>query len=110
MAVRRHGRVSRPGPKRSTVWLDVNIGEDIVAASTITVLGVLNAAALAFRPFTIVRTRLAILYGTDQNSANESPRGAFGMIVVNDKAAALGVTAIPGPISRLDDDWYVWQG
>jgi len=74
------------------------------------VIGVLNAAALALRPFTIVRTRFDIYYSTDQVAASETPFGALGLIVASDKAVALGVTAIPQPFTNSDADFWVWQG
>ncbi len=36
--------------------------------------------------------------------------GAFGMIVISSDAAAIGITAIPGPVTDVDnDDWFLWQ-
>ena len=47
---------------------------------------------------------------SDQEAAVETPFAAFGMIVVSDAAAAIGVTAIPGPLTDASDDgWFVWQ-
>jgi len=98
------------GARRSNIWLDVNLGLDTQPASTCSLLGILGASALALRPFTIVRTRLEIRYSSDQSGVSENPFGGFGMIVINDKAAALGITAIPCPITNSNDDWFVWQG
>ncbi len=59
---------------------------------------------------TILRTVGLIAVVSDQVSAAESQHAAFGMIVVNDVAGALGVTAIPGPITNAEDDgWFVYQ-
>ncbi len=109
MARRTRGRFIRP-PAKTTVWVGVNLGLDIVAASALTFLGSLSATALALRPFTIVRTRLHTSYDSDQVSAGEIPFGMFGMIVVNDKAITAGVTAIPGPATDINDDFFVHQG
>ena len=35
-------------------------------------------------------------------------RGAFGQIVVSEDAASIGVTALPGPLSDIENDWFVW--
>ncbi len=48
---------------------------------------------------------------SDQNAASERQSGAYGMIVINDLAAAAGAASIPGPVTDNDDDgWFVWQG
>ena len=41
-------------------------------------------------------------------SGNSIIRGAFGIIIVSADAFAVGITAIPGPLSDSDNDWYVW--
>jgi len=107
--VARRARVFVRPPKKSTVWLQVNLGTDVLVGSACALLGSLNAAALALLPFTVVRTRLECRYSTDQSSASETPHGAFGLIVVSDKAAALGITAVPCPITNANDDFFVWQ-
>ena len=58
---------------------------------------------------TIRRTRGLVSIRSDQASAFEEITGAFGMMVVNDVALALGVTGIPGPVTEANDDgWFVW--
>jgi len=101
-------RVVRPSPS-TKVWFSFNIGSTILSASTQHLISVLNAAALALRPFTILRTRLEVLYVTDQDAANEVPFGVFGMITVNDKASAVGISAVPAPVAQPDDDFFVYQ-
>ncbi len=96
--------------KRTSIWIGVSLGEIALVSASVQLLGVLNAAALAFRPFTVIRTRMDFNFSSDQEAADETPHGAFGMIVVNEKAAALGVTGIPGPTSQINDDFFVWQG
>jgi len=58
---------------------------------------------------TVRRTRGKIMVSADV--AGVEPRvGAFGLIVINDVAKALGVTGIPGPVTDADnDDWFVWE-
>ena len=107
MARRIITRTSRPKTKK--VWVGVNLGSQALTASTGSVLGSLNAAALALRPFTILRTRLELYYVTDQQAASETGFGVHAGIVVNDKAAAVGVTAVPLPVTNNDDDFFSYQ-
>ena len=59
---------------------------------------------------TIRRTVGLVNISSDQSAAVETPVAAFGMVVVSDAAAAIGVTALPGPITEASDDgWFVWQ-
>jgi len=96
--------------KRTSQWISLRFAPAVIGASTAILLGSLNAAALALRPFTIVRTRMDLRWASDQAAAAEDPFGSFGMMVVTDTAAALGVTAIPDPGSNEDSDWFLWQG
>ncbi len=60
---------------------------------------------------TVLRTVGSLGVRTDNLTATvtEEQHGAFGMIVVSDAAVAVGVTAIPGPITdRTDDGWFVY--
>ena len=68
----------------------------------------LNAAALALRPFTIIRTHFEFALQTDQCIALENQSAAVGMAVVSDQAAAIGVSAIPTPITDMVSDlWFL---
>ncbi len=60
---------------------------------------------------TVRRTRGRAYFVSDQAAVpNEIQLGAFGFTVVSDVAAAVGITAIPGPVTEKDDDgWYVWE-
>ena len=69
-----------------------------------------NVALAALRPYTILRTRVTFSFRSDQVAASEVPTGAFGSIVVTDAAEAIGVTALPGPLTSHDQDWYLYQG
>ena len=58
---------------------------------------------------TVLRTVGSISVTSDQTAATENQLGAFGLIIVNDVAATLGVTVIPGPVTDIDDDgWFVY--
>jgi len=97
--------------KRGNVWFSANIGTSgtLVPAGTPILLATLNAAALALRPFTIIRTRLAVMWRTDQVTAVEDPYGALGMQVVSDSAAAAGIASVPTPITETNADFFVYQ-
>ncbi len=59
---------------------------------------------------TIMRTVGMLAVATDQLAATENQIGAFGMIIVTDRAAAAGVASIPGPVTDGGDDgWFVYQ-
>ena len=60
---------------------------------------------------TIRRTVGGILVRSDQVATAESYSGAVGAVIITDAAAAIGSTAIPGPVTEADDDgWFLWQG
>ena len=58
---------------------------------------------------TVVRSRGALTWVSDQVAGTESPTGAFGMILVSEDAFTVGITAIPDPVSDSDNDgWLLW--
>ena len=58
---------------------------------------------------TILRTRFALFVASDVGTL-EVQVGAFGMIVVTDRAVAAGAASIPGPFTDGGDDgWFVHQ-
>ncbi len=70
----------------------------------------LGAGMLAIRPFTIVRTRGIIGIFSDQFVATEDQEIAYGHAVVSDQANAIGITAVPTPVTDLTSDlWYVYE-
>ncbi len=96
--------------RRQTLWLASTWTVDTVtAANTATLLTQLNAAALALRPFTIIRTRGQIQLVTDQSANTEDQEMIYGHIVVTDEAVAIGVTAIPTPVAQPASDWHVFE-
>ncbi len=113
---RRSGFVLRNGiQRRETLWL-------AAAATTTTLAGAgtqvlilsLNAAALALRPFTVVRTRGSLLVRSDQETVSESFNAAVAKLVVSEVASTLGITAIPTPVTDASDDMFFlfeeWMG
>ncbi len=99
---------SRPAP-RTKIWIGTGAGLTALPASTEVLVGVLNAAALALRPFTILRTHLLLHYFSDQIAATETVRASYGLQVVRQSASAVGISAVPAPTAEIDSDWFVWQ-
>ena len=94
--------------RRQTIWAFLSPVKITMTALGGTVIGSLNAAALAQRSFTVVRFHLAWLLQSDQAVAIEEQTAAFGVAVVSDQAVAVGVTAVPTPITDIGSDlWFV---
>ncbi len=109
---RKSGFILRGGAmRRETLWFQgVLVRQGLTAASTASLVSQLNAAALALRPFTVVRTRGIFAVRSDQIAAAEFQDAAYGMAVVSDQAAAIGVTAVPTPATDNGSDlWYVYE-
>ncbi len=88
------GRVS---VKRKSLWLPFEPVDLNITATGGTITNALNAAALALRPFTIVRSIFNLYIRSDQEAAAEFQDAAFGLAVVSDQSSAIGVTAVPTP-------------
>ena len=99
-------RNGRPTTPRLTEWAGITFSSTVFTATGGTILGSLNAAALALRPFTIIRTHVELFVLSDQSAAIEFQAGAFGMAVVSDQASAIGVTAVPTPVTDSDSDLF----
>ena len=97
--------------RRETMWFAFTPIEAVIAAaSTAIQLGTLNAAALALRPFTVIRMRGFFFNRSDQISSGEDYGSSFGMAVVSSQAAAVGVTAVPTPnTDRGSDLFFVYE-
>ena len=92
---------------RETMWVDVAPTNTVLAAaSTATLINLPSAGLQALRPFTIIRTRGILAYGSDQAAASENFSAALGYSVVNDDAAGIGVTAVPTPFSTQGSDMF----
>ena len=58
---------------------------------------------------TITRSRGAVTWASDQVASTEFPTGALGLIVVSEDAFTVGISAIPDPVSDVDNDgWLLW--
>ena len=105
---RRAVRAFRGGKTaRSTLWIQFDWTGITQTAEGGTLIFVLNAAALALLPFTIVRSYFLLQITSDQGSIQESTFGAFGIAVVSAQAAAIGVTAIPTPVTEGGSDLFL---
>ncbi len=112
MANLRVGRRSlafRGGRGRLTEWMGRSLSQATsLGASAFIIDSSLSALELAKRPFTITRLVGSLYVASDQSAAFEFPFGAFGGIVVSDKALALGATAVPDPITQTSsDEWFM---
>ena len=108
---RKSGFIVRGGRSiRQMLWLQgTEVSSNLAAASSAVLQTVLNAAALALRPFTIVRTRGLLMARSDQDAVDETWSVAYGEIVVTDQAAAIGITAVPTPDADNASDWFVYE-
>jgi len=101
--------------RRETMWIAfLQTSTVLSAAATANLTNALNAAALALRPFTVIRTHLEWLVISDQSAATESFTGNLAMAVVSLQASQIGVTAVPTPATDLGSDFFFlhsqWQG
>jgi len=87
----RSGFITRNGVRRrESIWLTGGFQiTGIATASTAVFVASLNAAALALRPFTVVRTRGHLYLRSDQIAAAEAYDISYGMAVVSDQASAI---------------------
>ena len=105
---RRSGLVLRGGRNvRESVWIAVcGTSSTIAAGANPLLFGGFSAAALALRPFTVVRTRGFIKCFSDQVAATEVYGCAFSAAVVSDQSLAIGVTAVPTATTDKDSDLF----
>jgi len=109
---RKSGFIQRSGRmRRETVWFGLaEINTILAGANSATMFQTLNAAALALRPFTVVRTHINWFIRSDQTGALEAFQTGLGLAVVSDQAAAIGVSAVPTPYTDLGSDlWFFHQ-
>jgi len=109
---RKSGFVLRGGRmRRETLWGATTSTRTLLATvSTAVITNAGNAALLALRPFTVIRVRGVATIKSDQVVATEAQSGAVGFVVVSDQAVAIGVTAVPTPITDAESDlWLMYQ-
>ena len=107
---RRHFSGARGGQRRSTSWLEIVPSITTMVAGGGVITHSLDATELAKRPFTVVRSHLIVHITSDQLGADELQFGAVGICVVSDQAEAVGVTAVPTPVTDAGSDlWLMHQ-
>ncbi len=104
----RGGNFVRP-PARSNVWIGAGFSVQTVAASSSVLLATYSASALALRPFTIVRTRLVIMFESDQDVGSERGQCVYTEQVVTQVATTAGIASVPTGITDTNADYYVYQ-
>jgi len=106
----RRGFTPRRAKRAAPAWGFLISPAELVVASDTKVL--LATFVLSNPPLgeTILRTRARLWVRSDQSAGLEPQTGAFGLIVVSDRAADAGAVAIPGPgVDGADDGWFVHQ-
>jgi len=106
MAKHRTAIVRRSGSRRKSLWLSFQPATFTEVAVGGTLVFTLNAAALVLAPFTIVRSRFSLFLVSDQSAAAERQVAGFGLSVVSSQAAAIGITAMPTPITDLGSSLF----
>ena len=82
----------------------------LAGGSGAVILNSANAALLSLRPFTVVRVRGILHLSSDQAGAPEQQAVAMGLCVVSDQALAIGVSAVPTPVTdAFSDLFFVYQ-
>ena len=106
----RRGFAPRRTKRAAPAWGYTQSATELTIASDTKVL--LGSFILSNPPLgeTILRTRCRLWVRSDQAAAIEPQTGAFGLIVVTDRAVAAGAASIPGPATDGGDDgWFVHQ-
>ncbi len=92
---------------RESLWFEISTVQATLAGAPTAVLSnSFNAGVLALRPFTIVRTRGILACRSDQTAASETFAVDLGFAVVSDQAVAIGVTAVPTPLTDKGSDLF----
>ena len=99
-------RLPRGGVRRQSLWIGFGSNQVTLTSLGGTITHALNAAALALRPFTIVRTLFVFDLRSDQAAAVEQQAANFGIAVVSDQALAVGITAVPTPVTDIGSDLF----
>ena len=96
------------GPKRLTAWSGGTIVTGFVSLAATTAM-VVDTLVPAVERQTIVRIRGLLSVKSDQTGGDEDAVGAFGIAVVEEPAATVGITALPTPTSDIGSDaWMYW--
>ena len=81
---------------------------DITGVTTLAAgAAILDQSISLVEPVTVMRIRGIVWVASDQSAANETQLGAVGAAVVTSQALAIGVTAVPTPITDKDSDAFM---
>ena len=96
--------------RRLTTWAGIQSTTfSGIAASSKALLAGFAASQINQRT-TLIRVRGIMAIRSDQSAALENSMGSFGIAVVTDQAFSTGVTALPGPSTDIEGDyWQTWQ-
>ena len=102
----RNQRSSGSRPNRAWEGFGSTGYADVAAAARVIVAGFVPVAG----DVTVLRVVGQLAVSSDQAGVFEDQIGAFGLMVVSDKAFAVGIGSIPDPVVDRDDDgWFVYQ-
>ena len=106
----RNRTMVRSGSRRKSTWMQFTFQQTSNSGKASSIVFSLNAAALALRPFTIVRTYFAFFLQFDQAAGAETQKCAWGIAIVSDQASTVGITAVPTPDTELGSSlWFAIQ-
>jgi len=101
---------NRVTARRLTTWTELEATSTNITSAGGTILNSLNAALLAKRPFTVIRTHLMYQVTSDQIAASESYLGAVGIAVASEQAVAAGVASVPTPATDASSEaWFLHE-
>ncbi len=100
-------RTNSSRPNRS--WSSFNMAAfQVVAAATKVLLGTFSLSNTNIDE-TILRLVGLLSISSDQSAATEEQLGAFGLIIVSERAATAGAASIPGPVTDAADHWFAYK-
>jgi len=96
--------------RRETQWLDIEPVRSGIVAGGALLMNSLSTVEKALRPFTVVRSRGQFAVKSDQVAASEPYGFGYGICIVSDQASAIGITAVPTPMTDQESDlWFVYE-
>ena len=99
------------GVRRKSTWMQFQSQQTSNSGNASSIVFSLNAAALALRPFTVVRTHFAFFLQSDQAAAAETQKCLWGIAIVSDQASTVGITAVPTLDTEMGSSlWFAIQG
>ena len=103
-----HRGLSR-GQRRSTSWETGPLSADTTVSSSTGKLWSATAVPQV-DGLTVVRMRgLINIWLTAATAAGDGFAGAFGIGITSDEAIAIGVTAVPSPLSNMAWEGWIWH-